>query len=258
MNAFPAPQTLLRDTKVAFLVIPGLMLLALADFMTGTEIRIYPLYFVPLGLAAYRMSLPGAVICAVLATATWAVSNRLAGLTYSAPFIWVINVTGQLVAFLTLVLLVQRLRKKNETEHRLARTDLLTGLPNVRGLYEIAEKELERQRRHGHCLSVAYLDIDGFKRINDVLGHLGADEVLVQFADALRSSTRRTDFVARLGGDEFGVLLPHTGEGALSLALTRLQGAVRECMQRAAVPVTFSIGGVAFMGAPPDVKSLLA
>jgi diguanylate cyclase (GGDEF)-like protein len=258
VNASPLPQLIVRDAKVAFLVIAGLLLLAVVDFTTGTEIRLYPLYFVPLGLAAYRMTLPGAVGCAVLATATWAVSNRLAGLTYSEPFIWVINVTGQLVAFLMLVLLVHRLRKKNETEHRLARTDLLTGLWNVRALYEIGESELERQRRHGHCLSVAYLDIDGFKRINDVLGHLGADQVLVQFADALRRSSRRSDFVARLGGDEFGVLLPHTGERELSMALTRLQAAVRERMQRAAVPVTFSIGGVTFTRAPTDVEALLA
>lgn len=105
---------------------------------------------------------------------------------------------------------------------------------------------------------MAYVDVDGFERINDALGHLGADQVLVTFGDALRSSTRRSDFAARLGGDELGMLLPHAGERELSMALTRLQGAVQEHMQRAAVPVTFSIGGVTFTEAPHDVKALLA
>lgn len=258
MNAGPVLKVILRDAKLACVIIPGLLLVAIADFVTGTEIRIYPLYFLPVGLAASRMSLPAAIGCSLLATATWALSNRRAGMTYSEPSIWVINVASQLLAFAILVFLAHRLRKKNEREHLLARTDPLTGLSNLRGLYETAENELERQRRHGHAISVAYLDIDGFKRINDALGHLGADEVLVRFADALRSSSRRTDFVARLGGDEFGILLPHTGERELLPALTRLQGAVQAHMRGAAVPVTFSIGGVTFLDAPPDVKSLLA
>lgn len=248
----------MRDAKLAGVVIPALLLLSFADYLTGTEVRIYPLYFLPLGLAATRMSLPGAIGCSLLATAMWAISNRLAGMSYSEPSIWLINVASQLLAFSILVLLTHRLRKKNDREHLLARTDALTGLANLRGLYETAENELERQRRHGHAVSVAYLDIDAFKRINDALGHLGADEVLVRFAHALRSASRRSDFVARLGGDEFGILLPHTGERELLPALVRLQGAVQAHMRGAAVPVTFSIGGVTFLEAPPDVKSLLA
>jgi len=88
-----------------------------------------------------------------------------------------------------------------------ARTDALTGLPNRLALVQRLDEELARARRQGGHVGLAFLDLDGFKRINDEKGHEAGDAVLVELARHLRKATRTEDMVARLAGDEFCVVL---------------------------------------------------
>jgi diguanylate cyclase (GGDEF)-like protein len=88
-----------------------------------------------------------------------------------------------------------------------ARTDGLTGLPNRAALVRHLERELARARRHGGSLGLVFLDLDGFKRVNDLRGHEAGDALLVELADRLRAAVRTEDLVARLAGDEFCVVL---------------------------------------------------
>src|SRR5207244_13104836 len=82
-------------------------------------------------------------------------------------------------------------------------TDYLTGLANARGFHDMAQKEIYRCKRTGRSFSLAYLDIDNFKSINDTLGHNAGDAVLRLVGDTLQKSTRKSDSVARTGGAEF-------------------------------------------------------
>lgn len=88
-----------------------------------------------------------------------------------------------------------------------AATDALTGLLNRRGFHQALESSLARLDRSGKRMAILYLDLDGFKRINDSLGHAAGDQVLRQVGDLLRSSLRPYDVLARMGGDEFTALL---------------------------------------------------
>lgn len=100
-------------------------------------------------------------------------------------------------------------------EHRLrqlARTDSLTGLLTQRSLYEILQREFQRSQRHHLPVSCVMVDLDFFKRINDVHGHPAGDTVLRSVANLLCHSSRSSDVVARYGGEEFCVLLPETTE----------------------------------------------
>lgn len=105
--------------------------------------------------------------------------------------------------------------------------DELTGLGNRRQLSELFHRELDAGHRYGRSLSVAVVDFDHFKRINDTHGHAAGDEALRLFARLALGVLRRTDTVGRWGGEEFLILLPDTDAGGAELVLGRLLDAVR-------------------------------
>jgi diguanylate cyclase (GGDEF)-like protein len=93
---------------------------------------------------------------------------------------------------------------------KIAHTDPLTGLANRRHLFERLESEFSRAQRYRRPFCLLYIDMDGFKAINDEFGHLFGDEILRGSARAMQAVLRATDALARIGGDEFAVLLPET------------------------------------------------
>lgn len=116
------------------------------------------------------------------------------------------------VAIRSLSISVTRLHEAQQAEEHNAMRDALTGLPNTRYLTEWLMLTLagaERANRNVHRL---YLDLDGFKEVNDRFGHDAGDRVLQVTASRLCGTMRSSDFVARLGGDEFVVVLPETGK----------------------------------------------
>jgi diguanylate cyclase (GGDEF)-like protein len=129
-------------------------------------------------------------------------------------------------------------------EH-LAHTDSLTGLHNHRYFHERLRSELQRAGRAHDTVALMMLDIDDFKRVNDVCGHGEGDQVLILLADVLRSTVRASDTVCRVGGEEFAVILPScTARDATGLA-ARLKEALLRSPAEAAGQITLSIG-VAF------------
>lgn len=102
-----------------------------------------------------------------------------------------------------------------------ARTDSLTGLLNREGVLETLDACLEKARKGGGVTGLVYLDVNGFKRINDVLGHSFGDQVLQHLAQALRAVVRPSDFLSRHGGDEFMVVMPNAGDAANVVRLAR-------------------------------------
>ena len=104
--------------------------------------------------------------------------------------------------------------------------DPLTGLLNRRGFAELARQHLATARRLGTPVVVAVMDLDGFKQINDTLGHDVGDEALVDMAALLKKTCRDADLVARLGGDEFALLLTNTTETDVAVIRTRLETAL--------------------------------
>jgi diguanylate cyclase (GGDEF)-like protein/PAS domain S-box-containing protein len=128
----------------------------------------------------------------------------------------------------------------------LARHDALTGIANRAVLQEKTEEASARLRRQGEAFSIFLLDLDGFKYINDTLGHAGGDELLKQLACRLKASLRETEIVARFGGDEFVIIQSdevHQREGAIALAARLLDVVAKPfCLDGHNVTISTSIG----------------
>ncbi len=106
--------------------------------------------------------------------------------------------------------LEQEIEQRRVAEHRvehLATHDPLTNLPNRRGLYEELDELIYRSKRYTYCSAIIYVDLDGFKHVNDHFGHEAGDRLLIQIATGFKDIVRQTDTVARIGGDEFIVLI---------------------------------------------------
>ncbi len=114
-----------------------------------------------------------------------------------------------------------------------ASTDFLTQLPNAQSLFERLRLELDNARQGRTEVAVLICDLDGFKHINDTMGHLTGNRVLQETAKAFRDSTREVDCVARLGGDEFVIILPGLPESKVTERMAELRRAAREAGRRA-------------------------
>jgi diguanylate cyclase len=118
---------------------------------------------------------------------------------------------------------VRKLEQELEQVSELVREDQLTGALNRRGMEETLEREFKRADRAKAMISVALLDIDNFKQLNDTLGHQGGDDALIHLTRVIKDALRPSDSVARYGGEEFLIILPDTGMQQAMETLERLQ-----------------------------------
>lgn len=250
-----------RSTKTEIVVwlmaVAGIAAIAGIDYATGVELRVYPLYFAPISLVAWHQGKKGAILAALLCTVVWFGSNYLAGKRYSTSAILVANTGAQAVAFLFVGVLIATLTAALERERGLSRTDALTGLLNMRAFYDEAGAILSLCRRKGRPVTLAYVDLDNFKAINDTFGHQSGDTVLRRVAVALRDSTRPSDLSARLGGDEFALLLADTDAPGAAVVLERLRLALVDAIGEDSVPVTCSIGAATFVAVSEKLEVLV-
>ncbi|NJN29631.1 MAG: GGDEF domain-containing protein [Synechococcales cyanobacterium RM1_1_8] len=168
------------------------------------------------------------------------------------------NMIMRLGTFLVINHLLSALKGAYDREKRLARTDTLTGVTNRRYFQELLQAEYSRSRRYRYPLTVAYIDVDNFKSVNDQFGHGAGDLLLNLIAQSMNAQVRSIDVVSRLGGDEFAIMLPQTGPRQAQVVLPRVQQQLMQIVEHHGWPISFSIGVATFVRLPRTAKEMIS
>jgi diguanylate cyclase (GGDEF)-like protein len=234
-----------------------LALLGWIDYLTG-DYSLIVFYLIPVSIAAWFVNRTSGVLFCLLALVTrFSVNEAHTSFALKNTSLHYWNECIELLFLLIMSLLFSALRKNLDSEKTLASSDPLTGALNRRAFFDIAEYELNRSHRYGHATTIAYIDLDNFKAINDRLGHAVGDTLLTTVTRTIASHIRSTDILARFGGDEFVLLLPETPADAAAPVLEKIQLQLNQAMSTSNWPVSFSIGAVTYPKTPPGVDEVI-
>jgi diguanylate cyclase (GGDEF)-like protein len=232
------------------------VVVGVVDGIIGHVYSLVPFYLAPIVLAAWFAGRKTGYLLSCASSLAWLMIEITGGpfLKYDFAMYW--NYVIKLMLFVLTTTVVSALKEALDRENVIARTDHLTGMQNRRSYYERVEEEILRNHRYDDPFTIAFLDIDNFKTINDTKGHGEGDKLLRQVAEVLSKAVRETDMVARVGGDEFALLLPETtGESALT-AVTKVRKKLQMSVENR-WPVTFSIGLVTYLKSPDTVDEVI-
>lgn len=238
------------------------LLLALAlgglDHKTGYELSFSLFYMIPVMWTTWVLGRKSGYVIAVVSALVWGSADKMAGHVYSHGAFLVWNTLMRLGFFVMGAYLLSRLSGMLSRERDLARTDFLTGIFNSKAFFEMGQLEISRCRRNKKPITIAFLDCDDFKEINDRFGHARGDEILQQIATILKKGLRTTDILARLGGDEFGIVLPEASAQDANVIFVRLRNALERISPSDGIRVTISAGIATFLTPPQSVNDLIS
>jgi diguanylate cyclase (GGDEF)-like protein len=251
-------ETVKRVSKPAWVGLGFLLLggVAFLDYITGVELSFSLFYLLPISLLAWTVSERFGLVMAFLSAGIWQTVDVWSGIKYSSVFPYVWNTVIRLGFFLLPVFMI-RLNRAVQHEQALARTDFLTGVLNARSFRELAQMEINRSVRYQRPFTIAFIDVDNFKTINDTFGHTTGDTVLRAIAESIQAHLRKTDIVARVGGDEFVVLLPETDAQTAPIVISNMQRELLKEMNENGWSVTFSIGVLTLTAPQLSVDEML-
>jgi len=243
-----------------FYVTVGFVLIGIIgtlDFLTGYELSFSVFYVIPIFLVTWFAGRKLGIMTSIVSAFVWFVADIVAAHPYSHALIPVWNSLIRLTFFLVITYLFSSLKNSTEREKELSRKDYLTGAANSRFFYKLAQMEIDRFQRYAHPFSLAFIDLDNFKFVNDQFGHAVGDQVLRTVVSSVKKHSRKTDTIARLGGDEFALLLSETNQESARIVLPKIQDMLLEEMRQNNWPITFSIGVLTCNATPLTTDELV-
>jgi diguanylate cyclase (GGDEF)-like protein len=240
----------LQNRSTVVLIPVGLLLLGLvsaADYITHINyvLEFSPFYLVPVSFFSWFIGRQAGLVIAV-ASATVGTLVRFQRAAHTIAY-W--DALVLLVLYVTSALMISQLKKLYQRERELSRMDPLTEIANRRAFFESAAALWGFTQREKMPFSIAYLDVDEFKQLNDRYGHAAGDRLLAVTAASIRQALRGMDVVARMGGDEFALLLPAAEKETAAQIVDRVRRLLDEAVRQHGWAVTFSVGLVTFF--PP-------
>lgn len=246
----------LEKQSKSTLVFAGFLLIGLIgliDYSTGHDLAFSVFYVLPIFLITWFTNKWFGLVASIVSAIVWLVADITSGQSYSSLLIPFWNSFIRFAFFIIITLLLSSLKSSLQLAH----TDHLTSAINSRYFYEIVQMEINRSQRNQHPFTVAYIDIDNFKAVNDQLGHIAGDHVLITIVNSIRNTIRQSDFIARLGGDEFAILFPETDQEAARIIFSKIQSDFMGVMRQKNWSITFSVGVLTCRVALPTPNELL-
>ena len=233
------------------------ILAGLFETQSGTPFSLELFYLLPVVLTAWNAGAKAGVGVAILSTLVSfaAEVNGDLPLLQTYPPYW--NAFSKLAVYLFIVWMIPAVQEELERQRQSSQTDFLTRVANKRGFLAVAQKELERSSRYRHPFTIASLDIDHLRFINERMGHSTGDLLLQEVAHAIQERIRVTDLIARMGSDDFTLLLPETQSEPAQIVMRRLQKHLLDVAEKNEWPVSFSIGVATFLKPPASVEEML-
>jgi diguanylate cyclase (GGDEF)-like protein len=231
--------------------------LAVLDSLSGPHVGFSVFYaLVVMGVTFHAGWVAGAIV-AILASGAGLSARLLYHSDDISPLAAAWNLGNELAVFAALVLVTHYGRSLLDKLVSQSRVDPLTGALNTRGVLEAFERERARAARTGSPLSIAFIDLDEMKLVNDRLGHAGGDEMLKTLSSSVLATIRETDVFGRVGGDEFALILPDTDEQRALMAIQRLRAVVNGRTGEEIPYISVSVGVVTFRRDPPGASDAL-
>lgn len=237
----------------------SIALILMVDILSPLDYRLVSLYLFPTAIIALNAKSFKVVLLALFMLMLC--ENYL--IIEEHHFEWgytqadIFNFSIRLLSTLLIIGLARALRRSQLRVNLMANTDSLTGLWNRRWARTVIEQAIARLTEKGEIFSVALIDVNDFKKINDVRGHLVGDQVLTKIAHELRKFSSDNTSLYRLGGDEFLVAALKTNEVQMRQLSSDIVKTVNQVMQDSGYPVSLSIGSATYSHTPKSVSEIL-
>jgi len=245
------------NNSIITLSILGALAIGILDLFSGSRFSVPYLYLGPVIFAAWYGGRRNGVLLAIFSFAIMIAADYFSLEKFRHGFPHFLDETLRFLVILLIANLISSMKYWISMERIQARVDSLTGIFNRFAFFEAANREIGRARRYGRELTIAYIDIDNFKAVNDRWGHHEGDKLLRLTASVIRSSLRDADIFGRLGGDEFAILLPETKDEIAKLVLGKIQINLTRSIEKFSWPVNFSFGTHTFTNPPPSLDEMI-
>jgi diguanylate cyclase (GGDEF)-like protein len=239
--AFPEKLPKPFLTFIGFLLV---LAIGSLDTVTSYDFSVSFLYLFPVILVAWYEGGLTATVISIFSTLIWSMSALVSGHIYSHFAIPVWNALMVLAMFLIVGYSITVIKKLLLKEREHAHTDDLTGAVNIGFFYEQAGVEISRSAIYKRSFTLACINIDNLKHLNDAFGHIAGDYLLHEASQIMRATVRSTDIVSRLGGAQFAILMPETKNENAGIIIHKVQEHLLDMVKKNAWPVTFSTGVV--------------
>jgi diguanylate cyclase (GGDEF)-like protein len=249
-----------KQRKSTLIVLGSLVLLLVGagDYFAASGLLEFSVFFlIPVSFFAWFINRRAGFFASVTSATIVLGVNLASPMHVIHPRVGYWNALIWLGFFLIITLTVGELKVLYLRERQLSRVDNLTQIANRLEFYELATAEKSRAQRYAQPITLAYVDLDHFKDVNDAMGHDVGDKLLIRVARTMQKSIRQTDTAARMGGDEFALILPNTNKDAAAKVLSKVLQMLNRSMRQNHWPVTFSMGAVTFVTPPQSLQEMI-